>query len=171
MRVYLSNIWIEDAPYAHAAELLALSKKQTAKRRKEELSEQLLMHYIIMRWFILRSFGTLLLRLIGSRKNEYKVIEDTRFEEEYSNEGDTFGLRGPENAVIQEWQDLHYRRANITYQNDSIKEAVTPHPNQATSVAICMKGAATARHKNTRHLNHLWSLSWKQWWIWALGKA
>ena len=61
----------------HADDQLSLSKQQTEKRRKEELlrykkilavSEKILMHYIIMRLFILRNVGTLLLRLTGRIK-------------------------------------------------------------------------------------------------------
>ena len=75
MRVYLTKMCIEDAPAAHDPDQLSLSKKQTAKRRKEDIfcdksvlavSENTLMYYTIMRYFILRRVGTLMLQLTGS---------------------------------------------------------------------------------------------------------
>ena len=52
-----------------------------------------------------------------------------------------FRLGGSEHALVQEWQGLHSIRYRIIYLIDSIKASVMLHPNQAVSVATCMKGA------------------------------
>ena len=71
----LVKIFIEDAQELRTSDQLALFKQKTANRRKEELfrdktvldvSEKILMHYIIMRCFILRRVGTPLLRFTES---------------------------------------------------------------------------------------------------------
>ena len=72
LRVSLVKMCIEDAPEERAVDQLDMSIQLTANIRKEEIlrdnmvlavSENILMHYIKMRCFILRRVGTLMLRL------------------------------------------------------------------------------------------------------------
>ena len=74
MRVSLAKICIEEDPEARASYRLALSKQQTAKRRKEEIcrdktvlamSEKYIDALYYNEIFILRHVGTLLIRLTG----------------------------------------------------------------------------------------------------------
>ena len=79
----------------------------------------------------------------GDEKYEWQVIQATIFEREYQDEGDRFESGGPEHALIKELKGLHSGRSCIASKNDSIKAVVTLHPNHATNVSTCTKGADT----------------------------